>query len=127
MRRSVEAAAGDLVHTNLPVAGVGRPGERHRHGGVGGEGGAGGVQIDVLSVVVAAYACWGMGGRGSEVNGVVEAAGVVWTVQHIWPSDHRVDELQSDVANIQAGLLEGVATGRRGGVGLGVGSVLDMC
>ena len=51
----VGAAAGDLVHTDLPVAGVGRARERHRDGGVGGQGGDGGVQINVLSGVVSAH------------------------------------------------------------------------
>ena len=55
--RGVGASAGDLVHTNLPVPGVGRTGERHRDGGVGGEGGDGGVQVDVLPAVVAAHVC----------------------------------------------------------------------
>ena len=81
----------------------------------------------MLSTVVATNVCRGVGRWSGEGNRVVEAAGVVRTAQHVWPSDHSVYELQSDVANVQAGLLEGVAAGGRGGMGLWVGSVLDMC
>ena len=37
-----------------------------------------------------------------------------------------MDKLQSDVANVQTGLLESVATGGRVRVGVRVGGVLDM-